>query len=74
MLPFPVLEGLVLRRVAAYMGLALHEMPGGSALLKLRNASLYVISLSLLTDKRISNLTQFSLRYLQLKHLVKEGS
>ena len=44
MLPFPRLGGAHLSRIAAYMGLALHEMPEGYALLKLSDASSCVIS------------------------------
>ena len=39
------------------MGLALHEMAGGYVLLKLSDASLYVISLLLLSGERFSKLT-----------------
>ena len=41
------------------MGLALHEMVGGYVLLKLSDASLYVISLLLLSGERFSKLTLF---------------
>ena len=39
MLPLHRLGGAHLSRIAAYMGLALHELPGGYALLKLSDAS-----------------------------------
>ena len=41
------------------MGLALHEMAGEYVLLKLSDASLYVISLILLSGERFSKLTLF---------------
>ena len=56
MLPLPRLGGAHLSRMAAYMGLALHEMPWGYALLKMSDASSCVISF----DKRFSKLTLFS--------------
>lgn len=52
------------------MGLALHEMAGGYALLKLRDASSYVISLILLTDKRISKLAFFIKIHLSILNLL----
>ena len=70
MLPSPVLEGLVLRRVAAFMGLALNEMPGAYALLKVSDTSLYVISLILLSDKRFSKLTLFMKIHLSISNLL----
>ena len=48
MLPLPRLGGAHLSRIAAYMGLALHEMPGGYALLKSSDAFPCVISLILI--------------------------
>ena len=48
MLPLPLLGGAHLSRIAAYMGLALYEMSGGYALLKLSDASSCVISLILI--------------------------
>ena len=48
MLPLPRLGGAHLSRIAAYMGLALHEMSGGYALWKMSDASSCVISLILI--------------------------
>ena len=71
MLPLPRLEGAHLSRIAAYMGLALHEMPGGYALLKLSDASSCVISLILIfCDKRFSKLTLFMKIHLSMSTLL----
>ena len=60
MLPLLRLGGAHLSRIAAYMELALHEMPGGYALLKSSDAFSCVISLiSIFFGKRFSKLTLF---------------
>ena len=71
MLPLPRLGGAHLSRIAAYMGLALHEMPGAYALLKLGDASSCVISLTLIfCDKRFSKLTLFMKIHLSISNLL----
>ena len=71
MLPFPRIGGAHLSRIAAYMGLALHEIPEGYALLKLSDASSCVISLTLIfCDKRFSKLTLFMKIHLSISHLL----
>ena len=71
MLPLPRLGGAHLSRIATYMGLALHEMPGGYALLKLSDASSCVISLiSIFCDKRFSKLTLFMKTHLSISNLL----
>ena len=52
------------------MGLALHEMAGGYVLLKLSDASLYVISLLLLSGERFSKLTLFIKMHLSTLNLL----
>ena len=71
MLPLPLLGGAHLSRIAAYMELALHEIPGGYALLKLSDASSCVISLILIfCDKRFSKLTLFMQIHLSISNLL----
>ena len=71
MLPLPRLGGAHLSRIVAYMGLALHEMPGGYALLKLSDASSCVISLSLIfCDTLFSKLTLFMKMHLSISSLL----
>ena len=70
MLPLPRLGGAHLSRIVAYMGLTLHEMPGGYALLKLSDTSSYVISLILLSDKRFRKLTLFMKIHLSISNLL----
>ena len=71
MLPGPRLGGAHLSRIAAYMGLALHEMPGGYALLKLSDASSCDISLTFIfCDKRFSKLTLFMKIHLMISNLL----
>ena len=70
MLPLPRLGGAHLNRIATYMGLALHEMPGGSALLKMSDASSCVVSLILIfCGKRFSKLTLFMKIHLSISTL-----
>ena len=52
------------------MGLALQEMAGGYVLLKLSDASLYVISLILLSGERFSKLTVFIKIHLSILNLL----
>lgn len=52
------------------MGLALHEIAGGYVLLKLSDASLYVISLLLLSGERFSKLTLFIKMHLSTLNLL----
>ena len=68
MLPLPRLGGAHLSRIAAYMGLALHEMPRGYALLKLSDTSSCVTSLT--CDKRFSKLTLFMKIHLSISNLL----